>query len=85
MDDSHPSDEDGQNEDAWEIRVPTEMKCKLAGPWRTSIIFKLMGRQLGYRALQSKLAGIWHPAGKMHLINIEYGFFIMSIEILKDY
>ena len=37
MDDSHPSDEDGQNEDAWEIRVPTEMKCKLVGPWRTSI------------------------------------------------
>ena len=54
----HHSDEDELNEEAWEIRVTTEMKHKLTGPWQTSIILKLIGRQLGYRALQTKLVGI---------------------------
>ena len=85
MDDTHPSDEDALTEDAWEIRVTTEMKRKLARQWQTSIILKLMGRQLGYHALQTKLAGIWRPIGTMHLIDIGYGFFIMHFELLKDY
>ncbi|KAK7856577.1 hypothetical protein CFP56_022632 [Quercus suber] len=38
--------EDRNTKDAWEIRVPTEMRHKLAGSWQTRIIIKLMGRQL---------------------------------------
>ena len=44
-----------------------------------------MGRPLGYRALQTRLAGIWHPTGTMHLIDLGYGFFIMRFDGLKDY
>ena len=44
-----------------------------------------MGRPLGYRALQSRLAGIWRPIGIMKLIDIGYGFFIMQFDVLKDY
>ena len=44
-----------------------------------------MGRPLGYRALQSRLAGIWRPTGTMQLIDIGYGFFIMRFDVLKDY
>ena len=38
-----PRGEDGQAEETWEIHVPTELKCKLANLWQTSIIIKLMG------------------------------------------
>ncbi|KAK7860203.1 hypothetical protein CFP56_042227 [Quercus suber] len=38
----------------------------MASPWQTSIIVKLMGKQLGYRALQTRLAGIWRPSGMDH-------------------
>ena len=61
------------------------MKSKLASPWQTSVILKVMGRQLRYRALQTRFAGIWQPSGTMHLIDIGYGFFIMRFELLKDY
>ena len=61
------------------------MKCKLAGPWQTSIILKLMGRPLGYQALQTRLSSIWRPSGMTHLIDIRYGFFIMRFDVLKDY
>ena len=46
-----PGAEDGQTEETWEIHVPTKLKHKLASLWQTSIIIKLMGWQLGYRAL----------------------------------
>ena len=61
------------------------MKHKMAGPWQTSIILRLMGRQLGYRTLQTKLVGIWRPTGKPLLIDIGYGFFIMHFDILTNY
>ena len=44
-----------------------------------------MGRLLGYRALQTRLAGIWHPIGTMHLIDISYGYFIMRFDVIKEY
>ena len=84
-DDIHHSDEDELNTEAWEIRVSSEMKRKLAGPWQTSIILKLMGRPLGYQALQTRLGSIWRPSGMTHLIDIRYGFFIMHFDVLKDY
>ena len=77
--------DDEHTGDAWEIRVPKELKCKLAGLWQTSMIIKLMGRQLGFRALQTRLAGIWRPTGKMTLIDIGYGFFIMRFDLSQDY
>ena len=80
-----PGVEDRQVEETWEIHVPTEMKHKLASLWQTSIIIKLMGRQLGYRALQTRLAGIWRPTGKWTLIDIGYGFFIVRFDIPQDY
>ena len=48
MDDTHTSAEDIPHEEDWEIKVTSEMKSKMVGPWQTSIILKLMGRQLGY-------------------------------------
>ena len=84
-DDAHHSNPDGLNDEAWEIRVPSELKRKLASPWQTSIILKIMGRSLGYRALQTRLAGIWRPTSTMHLIDIGYGYFIMQFDHVQDY
>ena len=78
-DDIHHSDEDELNIEAWEIRVSSEMKRKLAGPWQTSIILKLMGRPLGYQALQTRLGSIWQPSGMTHLIDIRYGFLLCAL------
>uniref|UniRef100_A0A7N2R4Z1 CCHC-type domain-containing protein n=1 Tax=Quercus lobata TaxID=97700 RepID=A0A7N2R4Z1_QUELO len=84
-DDVHHSDTDGLDNEAWAIRVPTELKRKLAVPWQTSIILKIMGCPLGYQALQTRLASIWRPRGMMHLIDIGYGYFIMRFDLVKDY
>ena len=69
-----PMEVDCLTDDAWEITMSTELKCKMAGPWQTSVILKLMGKQLRYRALQTRLAGIWRRTSNMNLIDIGYGF-----------
>ena len=85
MDDTQIEADDEQIDDTWEIRIPPKLKNQLAGPWKTSIIIKLMGWPLGYRALQTRLAGIWCPTSTMHLIDLGYGFFIMRFDVLQDY
>lgn len=49
-------DEDDVNTEAWKITVMAKMKRKMAGPWQTSVILKLMGKTLGYR-----LIGLFKP------------------------
>ena len=83
--DNQPGNEEEHTEDTWEIQLTPELKNQLAGPWKTSVILKVMGRPLGYRALQTRLAGIWRPTGTMHLIDIGYGYFIMRFDVIKDY
>ena len=77
--------EDEHTDETWEIQLTPELKNQLVGPWKTSVILKLMGRPLGYQALQTRLAGIWRPTGTTHLIDLGYGFFIMRFDVLKDY
>ena len=85
LDNTQLETRDGQPDETWEIQISPELKNQLARPWKTSIILKLMGRLLGYRALQYRLAGIWRPTGMMHLIDIGYGYFIMRFDVIKDY
>ena len=84
-DDTQPRTEDERTDETWEIQLTPELKNQLAGPWKTSVILKLMERPLGYQALQTRLAGIWRPTGTTHLIDLGYGFFIMRFDVLKDY
>ncbi|KAL0005107.1 hypothetical protein SO802_012668, partial [Lithocarpus litseifolius] len=82
---NHLREEDHINEESREINISADLKRKIAGPWQTSIILKLMGKQLGYRTLQTRLACIRRPSGNMVLIDIGYGYFIMNFDVLKDY
>ena len=41
-----PREDDQLNDESWEINVSAELKQKMAGPWQTNIILKLMGKQL---------------------------------------
>ena len=77
--------EEERTDEIWEIQLTPELKNQLADPRKTSVIIKLMGRPIGYRALQTRLAGIWCPTGTTHLIDLGYGFFIMHFNVLKDY
>lgn len=68
-------------EDQLELQLSSELKTKLAAPWKHSLILKLVGKSLGYR-----LSGIWRPTGNIRqLIDIGYGFYIANFNIAHDY
>uniref|UniRef100_A0A7N2LIQ5 Uncharacterized protein n=1 Tax=Quercus lobata TaxID=97700 RepID=A0A7N2LIQ5_QUELO len=58
--DTQPGTEDERMEETWEIQLTPELKNQLAGSWKTSVILKLMGRRMGYRALQTRCGRIRH-------------------------
>uniref|UniRef100_A0A7N2LF04 Uncharacterized protein n=1 Tax=Quercus lobata TaxID=97700 RepID=A0A7N2LF04_QUELO len=70
-----PGDEEQFNKETWEINVSTELKRKMASPWQTGIIIKLMGKQLGYRALQKRITII--------LLWMDHGLWEISISMSK--
>nr|POF10839.1 hypothetical protein CFP56_03507 [Quercus suber] len=51
---NHLKEEDHINEVSWEINISADLKRKMLGPWQTSIILKLMGKQLDYHAWQTR-------------------------------
>ena len=55
---TQPETDEEQSDETWEIQLTPELKNQLAGPWKMSVILKLMGRPLGYWTLQTRLAGI---------------------------
>ena len=68
-------------EDQLELQLSSELKTKLAAPWKHSLILKLVGKSLGYR-----MSGIWRPTGNIRqLIDIGYGFYIANFNIAQDY
>ena len=83
--DTQPGAEEEHTNEPWEIQLTPKLKNQLAGPWKTSVILKIMGRPLGYQALQTRLASIWCPTSTTHLIDLGYGYFIMCFDVLKDY
>ena len=85
LENTQPSTDDGQTDDTWEIRITLKLRNQLVGPWKLSLILKLMGRPMRYRALQIRLTSIWRPTSTTHLIDLGYGFFIMRFDVLKNY
>ncbi|KAH1072805.1 hypothetical protein J1N35_025133 [Gossypium stocksii] len=50
-----------------------------------SVVFKLLGRNIGFVALQNKLYGIWRPSKPFQLMDIENGYFLAKFQSLDDY
>lgn len=51
----------------------------------TSIILKILGRNIGISTLQNKLYGIWRPSKPFQLMNIENGYFLAKFQNSIDY
>lgn len=51
----------------------------------TSIILKMLGRNIGISTLQNKLYGIWRPSKPVQLMNIENGYFFAKFQNSIDY
>ncbi|XP_028770079.1 uncharacterized protein LOC114727545 [Neltuma alba] len=61
------------------------MKKRLYKAWKRAVILKLLGRSIGFKALKSRLQGMWAKRGVTKLINIGYGYYVVKFSNREDY
>ena len=66
------------------IKLSKETKKCIWGPWSKAIIVKLVGKTVGLSYMQSKLAQLWRPEGRMDCIDLSYGFFLVRFYSKED-
>ncbi|MBA0845519.1 hypothetical protein Goarm_022752 [Gossypium armourianum] len=51
----------------------------------TTVVLKLLGRNISYTALFNRISSLWRPTKPFHLMDIENGFFLAKLQCIKDY
>ena len=66
------------------IMLSKETKKRIRGPWSKALIVKLIGKTMGLNYMQSRLAQLWRPEGRMDCIDLTYGFFLVRFYSKDD-
>ncbi|MBA0664768.1 hypothetical protein Goklo_004720 [Gossypium klotzschianum] len=67
------------------IEVSERVHQLLEKEMSTSVVLKLLGRNIGFTALQNRLYGIWRPSKPFQLMDIENGYFLAKFQSPEDY
>ncbi|KAA3486517.1 reverse transcriptase [Gossypium australe] len=51
----------------------------------TSVVLRMLGRNLGIMTLQNRLYGIWKPSQPFQLMDIENGYYLAKFQNIVDY
>ncbi|KAL4362433.1 hypothetical protein GQ457_04G029140 [Hibiscus cannabinus] len=52
---------------------------------RNAVIVRLLGRNIGYKSLWSRMHAIWKPVGDIQLIDLDNSYFLVRFAAEKDY
>jgi hypothetical protein len=58
---------------------------RIQKPWRQGLIVKLMGRRIGYKALETRLKQIWVRKGVITIIDLGGEYFLVYFTNEEDY
>ena len=64
-DDENGEDSNSVREGQVRMKLSRETKKRIRGPWSKAIIVKLVGKAVGLNYMQSRLAQLWSPEGRM--------------------
>ncbi|KAJ8898724.1 hypothetical protein K2173_004886 [Erythroxylum novogranatense] len=67
------------------IELSTMFKSKLDQAWATAVITKLMGRQLSFSMLKTRLMALWKPKGPIKLVDLDNEFYLVNFKDEDDY
>ena len=85
------NDSDNDDEDIKELReglvaikLSKDTKKRLRERWCKAVIVKLVGRSVSFSYMQSKLNQIWKPEGRIDVVDLSYGFFLVPFFSKED-
>nr|XP_023902463.1 uncharacterized protein LOC112014276 [Quercus suber]POF27029.1 uncharacterized protein CFP56_40394 [Quercus suber] len=85
-------DDDAESDDEVEtlrqgmvaVKFSKELKQEIRRPWVRALIVKVYGRVVGLNFLQAKLLSMWKPAGRLDVVDLEHGFFLVRLSLRED-
>ncbi|KAH9699953.1 hypothetical protein KPL71_024558 [Citrus sinensis] len=66
------------------ISFSARIQEKLIQPWKNSVVVKLLGRNIGYKALCARLANMWKPSMGYSVIDLENNYFLVRFRNAGD-
>jgi hypothetical protein len=66
------------------IHIDDGLFNDLCYPWHDSLIIKLLGRNIGYYQLNTRLKGTWKLTGGFELMDVDNGFFMVKFDLEED-
>ncbi|KAL4340432.1 hypothetical protein GQ457_08G019370 [Hibiscus cannabinus] len=50
-----------------------------------SVVIRLLGRSIGYRALLNRIQSMWNPSGDMILIDLDNDYYLVRFALVEDF
>ncbi|XP_058763130.1 uncharacterized protein LOC131636537 [Vicia villosa] len=68
-----------------EIILSEKEEERIAGPWRKGVIVKMLGKRIGYRALENRLNQMWARNGTISVVDLGNDYFMVSFTSDTDH
>nr|GLL45963.1 uncharacterized protein LOC109183389 [Ipomoea trifida] len=76
--DSDVEDEPSERDDGIPVvRFSKKVREDLVKPWRNALLVKYLGKPVAFSLFQQRMLRLWNPSGKIELIDIGSGWFIV--------
>ncbi|KAL4342644.1 hypothetical protein GQ457_08G027180 [Hibiscus cannabinus] len=68
-----------------EIQFLDKLHDAINAKLSTSIIIRLLGKSIGYRALLNRLRAMWNPRGDMFVVDLDNDYYLARFAVEEDY
>jgi hypothetical protein len=59
-------------------------ELRIQKPWKRGIIVKMLGRRIGYKALENRLKQMWVKAGVINIVDLGNDYFLVTFTSQED-
>ncbi|KAJ8766218.1 hypothetical protein K2173_022277 [Erythroxylum novogranatense] len=73
------------SEQGGSLLLSQTLKAKLDKQWERAVVLKVLGRRVGFAILHDRLQAQWRFRGRMKMIDLDNGFFLVKFQEEGDY
>lgn len=66
------------------LHVDKKMIEELSTPWKDALVVKILGKNLGFNVMKSRLGGVWKLAGDLDIMDVGNGFYMVMFDSDED-
>ena len=74
----------GGNKFAPMIHLDERVVEELRAPWKEALIIKLLGKNVGYKAMWDRVQALWKLQARFEMKDMGYGFFVVKFDMMED-